>query len=258
MEDEDMSTSTIKYYMEVDKYLINDDLVFELNHEKLKSVKINMSRESKPLYAMFIEFSMIGINSIDEAEELAQPKLFNILNELSVRYKMYAGNAYLIDKNINNSGESDLLSSITVRRPLDDLLDEEERIELFHSLNYGLQSAPNNSEAISKKLFRIALSNRDVTARYMLLYLILLYLKRDSSGKEKQKYVDEFIIGLIGVDESEYKVGPQMKEETIFTKLRNEIGHFRNVDLDKTKQEMERTIGALIDIVKAAVLENET
>ncbi|KAA1180897.1 hypothetical protein [Paenibacillus sp. B2(2019)] len=252
--------STLCYYVEIDKYLFEDELKFEGSGEKIKGIKLRISRESKPLYALFIEFSLSDVTSLEEAEQTVQQSLNDIVIELTVRYKIYAGNIYLTSYNITNQGESILISNIAIRQWKDDILKKEDKDELIRILNESIEKSSEYVENTAKNLFRIAMSNRDITAKYMLLYLILLFLTKDSEGKEKQGYVDNYINDDIGEVNSEYSDGPQQKrngtyiKETIYTKLRNEIGHFRDIDLAETRKEMERTINSLVDIVRKAVL----
>lgn len=252
--------SSLRYYVEIDKYLFEDEIQIKVNNEKLKEIKLFIIKESKPLYALFIEFSLSNVNSLNEAEGAAQTSLINIIIELSTKYKMYTGNVYLVQYNIIDKGGAILVSNLTVRTPMNDILNVDAKQELIQSLGGIVKSPPTPSGNIAKSLFRVALSNKDVTSKFMLLYLILLYLTQDSRGIEKQKYVDKYIIEAIGETESEYREGPQLTKdktgyikETIYTRLRNEIGHYRNADLVETRKEMERTIESLIGIVHRAI-----
>jgi len=104
------------------------------------------------------------------------------------------------------------------------------------------------------KLFKAAMSCDDVMAQYMLLYQILLIICKDKDGNERQETLDNRInnwyLKTKGKEISWYQPSGRKNKETIFTKLRNQVGHSRNVSFDKTIKEMAIYIDDLIDIVK--------
>lgn len=105
--------------------------------------------------------------------------------------------------------------------------------------------------------FRLALRDENVVQRYLGLYRILNGL----CGSQKD--VDEFIREQVeDVEESE---SPQTAQpETVFTRLRNEIGHYReheydeDIDLRETVSEMEDRLEELKTLVRTAIRTRET
>lgn len=96
--------------------------------------------------------------------------------------------------------------------------------------------------------FRLALRTDNVMQQYMGLYRILHGLLG------AQKAVDDF--ARVQLEDVEESISPQTgKPETVFTRLRNEVGHYRehehdaDVDLRETVQEMEAHLGKLKDLV---------
>jgi len=85
---------------------------------------------------------------------------------------------------------------------------------------------------------------------YMHLYNVLLMLFGDS-----QNDVDAFIVTEEpGVPQSQHPKKKLGMMETAFTRLRNEFAHQRHgVNLDTTKQEMQRRVPRLADLVKRAI-----
>lgn len=107
------------------------------------------------------------------------------------------------------------------------------------------------------EMYRSAIKNKDVVARYMFLYNIILQICND-----KQNRVDAFIVDKIGADRSEYKSGPicnkkgEHIKETVFTRLRNEVGHARKgTNADATRVEMNMKVDELSELVRKAIVE---
>jgi hypothetical protein len=106
-------------------------------------------------------------------------------------------------------------------------------------------------------LFRSALLSTSPVEEFMHLYNILLMLFDD-----EQAGVDDFIIEQNpGVAKKERppinrrrRRQRSLKEETVYTRLRNELGHKRtDVNLDTTKAEMKSCIQELRMLVKRAI-----
>jgi hypothetical protein len=108
-------------------------------------------------------------------------------------------------------------------------------------------------------LFRSAMNSSSQTEKFVHLYNVLLMLFDD-----KQEDVDVFIVG----QEPSVKQTPDPPDspkrkrkksktdwkETIYTRLRNEMGHPRmGVNLDETKREMADQVHGLIKLVKRAI-----
>lgn len=103
-------------------------------------------------------------------------------------------------------------------------------------------------------LFRSAMNNEDVVIRYMFLYQILSNKHRNENGLESQKSVDEFIKSQISEDKHMYqKWIDTEREETIYTRLRNQVGHFRGKTPCETRSVMDIKINDLVELVKKSI-----
>lgn len=255
-----MSFGYLKYYAEVDKYLLREAVSIDLEEGKIINVKIDVSKETKPFYAMLIEFTLKDVTSLGEAKEITETYLTNLIIDLSVKYGMYVGEYHLIGSNIDGEGTADLSSQVAVRRPMDDVLGDGEVEDFKNLLKQSKGQSEINQDITAKNLFRQALVSTDVKSKYMLLYLTLLYSTRNNRGIENQNNVDRFIVDFEGEEQAEYKDGPrvgkdgQRIKETIYTKLRNQIGHYRDVDVESTEADMKKTIDSLVNIARHAVL----
>ncbi|TAE60034.1 MAG: hypothetical protein EAZ76_11110 [Nostocales cyanobacterium] len=100
-------------------------------------------------------------------------------------------------------------------------------------------------------LFYSALNFKDAMSKFMALYSIALSLCGDSQEK-----VDQCILSF----QPSIKTNPPYRQrksgvpETIYTRLRNEVGHIRpNTTIEQTRQEMEKNLNGLILIVKELI-----
>ena len=108
--------------------------------------------------------------------------------------------------------------------------------------------------AMHKRMFREAVRSRDGVERFMHLYNLLMMLHGDLQGR-----LDMFI------HEQEPNVtqtpSPHSKgvNETIYTRLRNELAHHRSgVNIETTKQEMIQQVGQLVQHARAAIATQPT
>jgi hypothetical protein len=97
--------------------------------------------------------------------------------------------------------------------------------------------------------YRFAGNQSDAVARFMFFYNILLQLHNDS-----QRQVDDFIRKETPtVSQSLSPRNPPVME-TVYTRLRNEVGHIRlGVTPEQTRTEIEDNVAALRALVKVAI-----
>jgi hypothetical protein len=103
------------------------------------------------------------------------------------------------------------------------------------------------------ELFSAALRSKSPVEAFMHLYNILLMLLGDN-----QANVEAFVrTHEPGVPETPHPLYPNSQPprmETVYTRLRNELGHQRaGVSLIHTKAEMENRVGGLRDLTKKAI-----
>jgi hypothetical protein len=98
--------------------------------------------------------------------------------------------------------------------------------------------------------YRFAINENDDVARFMFLYNILLQLNHD-----KQARVEAFIREVIpDVEEYEDPRSNKIGKETVFTRLRNEVGHARKgTTPEQTRALIEGHVAALQTLVRTAI-----
>jgi hypothetical protein len=111
---------------------------------------------------------------------------------------------------------------------------------------------PNRED--HEELYRVAMQSADNVDRYMSLYRILSLLCPDALGKERQEFVDLFIEQETSELRSHPRPDKPHIKETIYSKLRNEVGHARTgVDLAHTRHEMDSRVYELAKIARKAI-----
>lgn len=140
----------------------------------------------------------------------------------------------------------------------------------IHMVSEGMPLKPeqindikNNIESISFTnlnsyygLYRYAKSVDEPLVQFMILYLIMYEMFKNSGGRSSQKQVDEhiMIIAPTTPQESIPLGSPRCGErETIYSKLRNQLTHYRDVPPEITRREIINCLDAFRKIVLTAV-----
>lgn len=115
-----------------------------------------------------------------------------------------------------------------------------------------LETAPPRREPYLAQ-FRWIMCQDDPVARFMHLYKILLSLEGGPNATQKQ--VDAFITGLEPAVQTIFNPNPKVnRHETIYTRLRNEVGHeIPGTTPASTRQGMEQHVDKLAGHVKIAI-----
>lgn len=219
--------------IEGEKVLINISLQAEKNKNNIFVLKINSEKD-------LCEQELMPL-----AKKLAN----DLLNKIAFYYYgAKVGEPWIVDADFKDKkmGVSELSSSIFVNT-------EDRDNRLLESLCFEIKEGSNfNKEDYN--LFRVAMNNEDVVVRYMFLYQILLFKHPKNNGEESQKMVDDFIKSKFPQDKHMYqKWSDTGREETIYTRLRNQVGHFRGKAPSKTRNAMMQKISELIELVKMSI-----
>jgi hypothetical protein len=110
---------------------------------------------------------------------------------------------------------------------------------------------PHHAGYLFYDQFRAALSLGDPLARFMSLYNIVLSLSNDS-----QEDVDIFALQLNGATPTNapYRRRPSGTQETVYTRLRNQVGHVRpGTTIEGTRTEMETWLPGLTHMAKELI-----
>jgi len=228
-------------------------VVFPLNIPSIESITII---NVYPGSAM-LEVIISNPSSSDQARQVAEKFLPTILDKIAYFYNLRIGQPQLgciILKAIQDDGSREEIDRI-----LTNTNNHQEHITDYHSLPHSqlidlLNSPPNSRKDLYYKQYRIALHSDDPLAQYMLLYSILIQLFQDSQHK-----VDEFIREVepevqIFKKNIQKREKTHMKEETIYTNLRNAIAHAQPAaTFEEPLKAIQENLGRLRALTQQAI-----
>ena len=198
---------------------------------------------------MTVVFHLTDVFTEEEADAVTRDILSSIINRLALELNLSIGephlSGYSLPKDASGSYysvQTNLLGMWNVAAPTI-ILDATRRQELARLLERPLARADLYAA------YRFRVSQSDAVARFMFLYNILLQLGGDDQG---------------GVDNLLRQEEPNVRQrlrkrkprvmETIYTRLRNEVGHVRaEATPSQTRTEIEHNVAALQAIVKVAI-----
>lgn len=234
-----------KYYIE---YIISSCYIglskkIQFNVDGLYTKQAELEQRKGRLFLTFIfETEIDCSDGISDSQKLIK----EILNSIAYNYfKASIGNAYYNDSNLKKAEhQAELLSEVYLT-----FSDREKKLK-----NALISNKKFDSDLYS--MFRMTMESADVVNRYMFLYQILL----DEYGPQQWK-ADTKIKEIC----SEIDIDPEYKEwqkdrketdaryngETIFTFLRNQVGHIvKGSTPETTTDQITHKLNDLIKIAK--------
>jgi hypothetical protein len=196
-----------------------------------------------------VVFHLTDVFTDTEANVIAGDILASILNRLAFELDVSIGQPHLRGFSLPNDAVG---ASYTVSTSMSalwkvvaptDTLDDERRRELARLLEQPF-SRPDLSSA-----YRFAGTQSDPVTGFMFFYNILLQLHHD-----RQEQVDAFIRRKAPDVSQSLSPKKKGKFETVYTRLRNEVGHKRpGTTPEQTRAEIEGNVAALQTLVKAVI-----
>lgn len=206
------------------------------------------SIETDPNFAFckekLIKFILENVDSEEEAKNIVKDELQRIVNLIALDINLISGlNVYFKQSNLpsipNKIYEVNVIKSDIggYKKFEKDLLDQTKGNDTYDNI------------------YKLILSSSDEISKYILLYSMLSLLKG------KQEYVDKFIeneLNKKGI-KIEYRRSTKFQfDTTIYTWLRNEIGHTtKKSDINEIKNLINIHIETLDDLVKIAINEEK-
>jgi hypothetical protein len=203
-------------------------------------------------------FNTDGIYDENQAKEITLPIINRIIDRLVYILKtralppVYSGSSLPLKQDINTR---DVTYSNSTTVCLDAILEIviKPKAEEIETVKTFLSMPPCDSELLySEYAFALRQTNRLST--FMLLYNILLQVAGDS-----QKSVDNMLKAVkpdIEIVNTRIVINGKNKaiEETVYTKLRNEVAHKRvNIEKEATVNEIKLHINEFKDLVKVII-----
>lgn len=241
-----MATSTVNYYA-LSSGLELDEIELSNPYPRIEKIAI----KTENLDRISVIFTLSDVRTKNEAGRICREQLNVLLDRLAIEFDIpieepqCSGMSLPIDE---LGKKHAVISSHTAVYDLigGPIRPGQKRIE---SLVQKLQSdAPPRDRYFS--LYRFSAKQEDPIARFMFLYNILLQLKGDS-----QKHVDNYIKTCVCEVPKSPRPDNAKILETIYTRLRNEVAHYRNdVIPEHTAKEIRSNVPAFQSIVRNAVM----
>lgn len=206
-------------------------------------------------YNLEIDVELIDIFDKSTANDLAYHAVYKLLDHICLMFLVRIGEPRQICISLPQKEESGVrlkIQNIYQKSSIDHIqLQYSPDTKCLDSLKMQIENRWRHRNVLIR-LFRNSISQEDPVTRYLLLYNVLLFANSD-----KQK---ELEICIISIDPNvEKKPSPKdNKPETIYTRLRNEIGHARQeVESQKTITEITEHLSKFTNIVKQVVLNHK-
>ena len=194
-----------------------------------------------------IDFHLNDVFAIEDAEDIAKSIVVSIIDRLAFELDVSIGDPRLSGATVPKDASASAFRTMTSmpvswRVLAPDVVPDAARRHEIAAILEQPYSRPDLYSA-----YRFSCNQSDAVARYMFLYNILLQLHNDS-----QTQVDDFIRR----EEPAIAQSPSPRSgmETIYTRLRNEVGHRRpGVTPEQTRTEMESNLTGLQELTKRAI-----
>lgn len=248
-------------------YVSNDNtLCFKIAHPKVKEVTFQKTKpedQFDPEWLMTIHFGPVC--SMDEVQETGNTIKDDIFDMLSLTLKTKINGVKMVGSGLApRSGERGIVHAML---PFSWKIDahgqtgtSKLRDNDIREIQDALSKIPSGEHRYLIRLFRFAINADDPVIQFLFLYLILYLMHRN------QDEVDRAIRAIMKIAPNTLssarhrKKAPQAKSlsrrnsaETIFTRLRNEIGHGRGVDPELTRREIITHLDEFRAIVHTAL-----
>lgn len=171
-----------------------------------------------------IDVEIVDIFEESTAYDLAYESVCKLLDHICLMFLVKIGELHKISISLPQKDESDIRLKINNIYHMNSIghvrLQYTPDTKCLDSLKKQIEDRWSNSIVLIR-LFRNSISQEDPVTRYLLLYNVLLFANSD-----KQPKLDECIVKIDS--NVERSLSPiNNKPETIYTRLRNEIGHVR-------------------------------
>jgi hypothetical protein len=242
-----MATGTIEYMAPVASVRLSAPIEVSNPHPKVEKIVV----ETQGSEQIKVVFHLTDVFTDTDAKDIAKNILDSIIDRLVFKLDRSIGQPHLsglcLPKDASGSSytATSHLASLWSVASATITPGPESRQELARSLEQP-SARPDLYSA-----YRFAVSQSDPVARFMFLYNILLQLHND-----KQPQVDDFICGE--VPEVPTSLSPKGRMETVYTRLRNEVGHARETPPKLTRKGIQENLSAFQKLVKTAIVKAAT
>lgn len=245
---------TLKYASAVQGYIFRsfDPLEIETPEPWVEKVVVECRDESP----IVVTVAFAAAPSVDTALISGKAICRTVVGRLALKYGLCAQEPLLTSEELEEEKDGTTVKAAASAVALSCSGKDSKRVEQNEAaeLEKELEDLRPHRHDYEELYRRIAMQAADAVDRYMSLYRILSLLCLSPTGKEEQKYVDDFIEQETTAKRQFKRPDKQSVLETVYSRLRNEVGHARpGVDLATTRREMDTLVYELAAIAKKAI-----
>jgi hypothetical protein len=232
-------------------------IALELNHPSIPLIvldKVDTQNRCDPFWQATV--MLADISSIDDLQAHALAAITMVLDFMAVELSIAIRRISILDVSLTSEGVEEAIGHV--------------RIPALQAHGFGTTQLPTIAspqvdylrELLNKpdlqhrtpeaRLFREALSAEEPLVQFMVLYLIL------EIRFQRQREIDAFILRSdpSTATTPDPRQGREGRVETIYTRLRNEMAHRENFNIDATTVQIRNCLDRLRLIVREAVKES--
>jgi len=239
-----MPKGTVTYKTKISGVLIKDFVVSPDNAYS-DEIKLNTDAEGQ----LILELSVDGLYSGEEMHEELVHEIRRILGLIGYEFNATIGDIQFASSRLPKRNGNGIDTVIYPGAIMIDRLEEE--IEPKNEMLQTMKSALESEETYKERfypMYTFSNSQSDPVTRFMFLYNLVLSLCNDD-----QKNVDSTILSI--EPNTPVSKSPRNNcDETIYTKLRNEVAHVRaGSSYGNSVTEIKSNVSNFVDIVRTLV-----
>lgn len=228
----------------------------------IKEIVFEKAKTDEPSDTTFwMTFNFGPVNSLDDARTISDSLKEQILDKLLFELESRIEKARLVEHNVEHRPGEGMHGNMILPALQGHGIINSKPYKLPYTeitkIQVSINKELNNKQNTLLKLYRHGLNINDPVTQFIMLYLILDIITA-KNGQSNQNTIDSLILGIDrSTPQSPHptkKKNGKPVEETIYTRLRNEIIH-RECDHEATRNEILNRIDGFKRIVKAALID---
>lgn len=240
---------SVEYEVESRGLRFSEPVYFSVQHPSIEKLCLESQQADK----IILKFHVVNEESVEKAIDVTNLFVDRVLNRIAFAFDAYVGKPQfvggsIVEEIISEGGiksitmhPSPLMFNVGMTADLEKVPPSDRVKDLLDGLRY--------EDDLRSRYFgeyRFVLLNSDPIAVFIALYNILLHILGDA-----QKNVDNFILA----NEPDIQVFPvrDRTKQTLYTKLRNDIGHAKHRPLKEINEEVKSVLDKFKIIVRKAI-----
>lgn len=241
----------IKYWVPVKDFQLSRPVQFSHHNKYVRKVELKALEGNKD--KMNVTFFLVGIDELKKAKSITIELMKDIINVLSFRFNWIIGDPHCYQYNINGTTFHEIEGHAAISSHFNEEFENQ-----YGDLETWLSDPKLTkflSENIYFRLYKEARKIEDPVLSFMFLYSILYYLK--GSQAEVDNFISVMEKDVEWKESLDIRKQEKNQEETIYTWLRNYIGHTgEDTDLSEIINQIIIKNQLFFNLVKTAIKED--